>query len=223
MDDNVIFMRTPVGTQVARDPATSLPRAMRTLLLSVDGRTRVSSYRMILSHLGDVALLFEGLENAGYIARTDGVQTRVASPAPAPAPRPTNIAAELQSLAAATAFHPSQTPSVMGSPPTKNFEVLAKINEVQAHFTQNPPSLMGRSSAFNPTLRAANLNRAKSMMTDFLMQHLPAVAMEVSLSIDRIDTAEELSRALDDYAQLVAKLGRVSVEHLRDVRALIQK
>jgi hypothetical protein len=222
MEDNIIYMRTPVGTQVARDPAASLPRAMRTLLLSVDGRTRVSSYRMILSHLGDVALLFEGLENAGYIARTDGVQTRVAPPPP-PAPRPANIAAQLQSLAAATGFHPSQEPSVMGSPPTKNFEVLAKINEVQAQFTQNPPSLSGRTSAFNPTLRAANLNRAKGMMTDFLMQHLPAVAMEVSLSIDRIDTAEELSRALDDYAQLVAKLGRVSVEHLRDVRALIQQ
>jgi hypothetical protein len=222
MDDNIIFMRTPVGTQVARDPTASLPRAMRTLLLSVDGRTRVSSYRMILSHLGDVALLFEGLENAGYIARTDGVQTRVAPPPP-PAPRPANIAAQLQSLAAETGFHPNTPPSVMGTPPTKNFEVLAKINEAQAHFTQNPPSLSGRTSAFNPTLRAANLNRAKGMMTDFLMQHLPAVAMEVSLSIDRIDTAEELSRALDDYAQLVAKLGRVSVEHLRDVRALIQQ
>jgi hypothetical protein len=78
MDDNTVFSRTPTGTQVARDPLTSLPRAMRTLLLSVDGRTPVGAYRKILSHLGDVTLLFEGLENAGFICRTNVAATRMA-------------------------------------------------------------------------------------------------------------------------------------------------
>jgi hypothetical protein len=60
-------------------------------------------------------------------------------------------------------------------------------------------------------------------MTDFLMRHLPDVAMEVSLSIDRIDSFDELERSLPDYSQLVARLGRVSVDHLRQVKSLIQR
>jgi hypothetical protein len=225
MDDATIFVRTTVGTQIARDPNASLPRAMRTLLLSVDGRTRVLSYRKILSHLGDVDLLFEGLENAGYIARTDGANTRLSTAIAPPARPATNasLASDLRSLSAMTGFQPTINPSTTNPPSTKNFEVLAKIQEVQAHFTQNTPTLSPRVGATHQAVRVANLNAAKSLMTDFLMQHLPEVAMEVSLSIDRIETFDDLERNLPDYSQLVAKLGRISVEHLRQVRSLINK
>ncbi|MGL4229763.1 MAG: hypothetical protein ACRDAM_10160 [Casimicrobium sp.] len=225
MDDSIIYVRTPVGTQVARDASKEMPRGMRTLLLAVDGRTRVASYRMILSHLGDVGMLFEGLENAGYIARTDGVNTRVAPPTPAATPRPATQASavqrDLQSLAAMTSFQPTHQPAAAGEPSIKNFDVLAKINEAQSHFTQGPNTLSNRGS--HQVVRTANLNKAKSLMTDFLMRHLPDVAMEVSLSIDRIESFDELERSMPDYSQLVAKLGRVSVDHLREVRALIQR
>jgi hypothetical protein len=227
MDDTTIFVRTTVGTQIARDPNVSLPRAMRTLLLSVDGRTRVLSYRKILSHLGDVDLLFEGLENAGYIARTDGANTRLSTvSAPPPPARPAANASlinDLRSLSKMTGFQPTINPSTTNPPSTKNFEVLAKIQEVQAHFTQNTPTLSPRVGASSQAVRLANLNAAKSLMTDFLMQHLPEVAMEVSLSIDRIETFDDLERNLPDYSQLVAKLGRTSVEHLRQVRSFINK
>jgi hypothetical protein len=221
MDDLTVFARTPTGTQIARDPAIALPRAMRTLLLSVDGRTPVGSYRKILSHLGDVTLLFEGLENAGYIGRTDGVNTRVATTAIRQAAPVQHQ--DLRSLAALSQFPPTVNPSQADVTPSKNFEVLAKIQEAQSHFTQNPPNLSQQFHSTSAVVRTANLNAAKSAMTDFLMQHLPDVAMEVSLSLDRIENFDELERSLTDYSQLVARLGRVSVEHLRHVRTLMTK
>jgi hypothetical protein len=225
VDDTVIYMRTPVGTTVARDSSTALPRAMRTLLLAVDGRTRVASYRMILSHLGDVGLLLQGLENAGYIARTTGSNTRVAAPtvnvAPA-TPTRSSIAQDLRSLAAMTSLQTTTEQSRPESIPVKNYDVLAKINEVQSHFTQFPSTLSGHQRNPQSVVRTANLNKAKSLMTDFLITHLPQVAMEVGLSIDRIDSVDELQRSLEDYSQLIAKLGRVSAEHLHSVRALLK-
>jgi hypothetical protein len=142
MDDAVIFARTPVGTSVARDSAAALPRAMRTLLLAVDGRTRVASYRMILNHLGDVGLLLEGLENAGYIARTVGSQTRIATqPTSAMStPRAASIAQDLQALATLTTIQGSTLQSTSAQQQTpKNYDVLAKIQEAQAHFSAFPP------------------------------------------------------------------------------------
>jgi hypothetical protein len=220
MDDTTIFARTPSGTQVARDTSIPLPRAMRTLLLSVDGRTPVASYRKILSHLGDVTLLFEGLENAGYIGRTDGVNTRVAPSATRTAPQIQHQ--DLRSLSALSQFPPTVNPQQEIST-GKNFDVLAKIQEAQSHFTHNPPSLSQQFRSTSAVVRASNLNAAKSAMTDFLMQHLPDVAMEVSLSLDRIENFDELERSLPDYSQLVARLGRVSVDHLRHVRTLMAK
>jgi hypothetical protein len=227
MDDTTIFVRTPAGTQVARDPSVSLPRAMRTLLLSVDGRTPVASYRTILNHLGDVMLLFEGLENAGYLARSDGLNTRAATSNNAATTGRTassgQLANDLRSLGQMTNFKPTTNPTINNEANTKNFEVLAKIQEAQTHFAQNPPGISQRLGTTNNFVRTANLNAAKSMMTDFLMQHLPDVAMEVSLSLDRIESFDELERSLPDYSQLVARLGRVSVEHLRQVRTLMNK
>jgi hypothetical protein len=206
---------------VARDPAIALPRAMRTLLLSVDGRTPVASYRKILSHLGDVTLLFEGLENAGYIGRTDGLNTRVAPTSVRPV---TPIQhQDLRSMSALSQFPPTVNPTTQDVSTSKNFEVLAKIQEAQSHFSHNPPSLSQQFRSSSAVVRASNLNAAKSAMTDFLMQHLPDVAMEVSLSLDRIENFDELERSLADYSQLVARLGRVSVDHLRQVRALMTK
>ncbi len=223
IDDSIIFMRTPHGTQVARDLAREMPRAMRTLLLAVDGRTRLASYRMILSHLGDVGMLFEGLENAGYIARVTAANTRVANTVASVPPRstPSSIQNDLRTLAATMPFESTQQPSVPGESSIKNYDILAKINEAQSHFSKSPPTLSGRAGP--SYLNTAKLNRAKSLMTDFLLSHLPDVAMEVSLSIDRIDSFDELERSLPDYSQMIAKLGRVSVDHLREIRLLTQR
>lgn len=238
MDDSIIYARTQIGTKLARDSGHEIPRPMRTLLLAVDGKTRVATYRNLLRHLGDVRVLFEGLENAGYIARVSDPGTRAALTASAPSTN--SIQSELRDLAALTGFQPTSlhpatfepnlsmnavSQSVSAPTPTtseRNFDVLAKIQEAQSHFTSTTHSQYGRASSGDPRQQLA-LNRAKSLMTDFLMQHFPDVAMEVGLSIDRISTAQELERSLSDYSILIAPIGRIGAEHLREVRSLIAR
>ncbi len=238
MDDTVIYARTQIGTKLARDSGHEIPRPMRTLLLAVDGKTKVATYRSLLRHLGDVRVLFEGLENAGYIGRVSDPGTRAAPPAPTSTAN--SIQSELRDLAAVTGFqptamHPPNFEPNLGTAPAgqsmfarssaeseRNFDVLAKIQEAQSHFTPTVQSQYGRAPSADPRQQLL-LNRAKSLMTDFLMQHFPDVAMEVGLSIDRISTAEELNRSLGDYSMLIAPVGRIGAEHLREVRSLIAR
>jgi hypothetical protein len=245
MDDSIIYARTGLGTLVARDPASELPRSLRTLLLAVDGRTKVISYRTMLTHLGDIPTLLQALERAGYVAVT-GAQTArqiagnmstqtgviTASPnppthaptllrgpasAPAPASPNTLSASQFEARVASTMAHTQTKQSTS--------DLVSRIQELQTQFTQRPPTTQigysGPGSGSAAIIQNARLNSAKELMTDFLLRHLPDVAVEVSISIDRLSTLSALEANLADYSQLIAPLGRTSAEHLKQLRSLI--
>jgi hypothetical protein len=247
MNDSIIYARTGIGTMVARDPASELPRSLRTLLLAVDGRTKVVSYRTMLTHLGDIPTLLQALERAGYIAATGaqsarqiagsmstqaGVITATANPSthagtllrdltppPAPAPpAPATFSSSHLETRPAGPFAPTQS-----KPPTN--DLVSRIQELQTQFTQRPPTTQigysGPGSGSASIIQNARLNSAKELMTDFLLRHLPDVAVEVSISIDRLNTLSALEANLTDYSQLIAPLGRTSAEHLKQLRSLI--
>ena len=62
-----IYTRTPQGQAAALNPNSALPRKLRTLLISIDGKTSIETYVSSLSSFGDVASLLESLLNAGLI------------------------------------------------------------------------------------------------------------------------------------------------------------
>jgi hypothetical protein len=255
MDDNTVYARTGLGTQVARDPASELPRSLRTLLLSIDGRTKVRSYRTMLTHLGDIPTLLQALEGAGYVAATGAqtarqiagtmaTQTGVITATNNPQSQPRS-APQLQPQWQQTAQPRDPLPSAQGpntlspsqfearvasnaaysQPKQSTSDLVTRIQELQTQFTQRPTSIpigqSGPGSGSATIIQTARLNSAKALMTDFLLRNLPDVAVEVSISIDRINTLSALESNLADYSQLIAPLGRISAEHLKQLRTLI--
>ena len=62
-----IYIRTTAGNEAALNPNSALPRKLRTLLISIDGRTRLGTYVNSLSSFGDVEALIQSLLQADLI------------------------------------------------------------------------------------------------------------------------------------------------------------
>ncbi len=68
MNGHSVFVRTEAGQQAVRDPQSELPRSVRALLFSIDGRSTAASYVELLPNFGNVYALLDFLHQAGYIA-----------------------------------------------------------------------------------------------------------------------------------------------------------
>jgi hypothetical protein len=68
MNERSVFVRTEAGQQAVRDPKSELPRSVRALLFSIDGRSTAASYVELLPNFGNVYALLDFLHQAGYIA-----------------------------------------------------------------------------------------------------------------------------------------------------------
>jgi hypothetical protein len=77
----------------------------------------------------------------------------------------------------------------------------------------NPaPLLIAAESALAP--EPAQLQAARELMTHFLHQRLPAIAHEASLSIEAMQTRDQVLSSLPDYSHLVSRTGDVGAAHL---------
>jgi hypothetical protein len=64
---DIVFVRTEMGQNEAYDPASDMPRMLRTLLFSIDGRSTAGNYAALLPNFGDVYAHLDLLHEAGYI------------------------------------------------------------------------------------------------------------------------------------------------------------
>jgi hypothetical protein len=83
VDKDIVFVRTELGQKEAFDPASELPRVLRTLLFSIDGRSTAGSYATLLSNFGDVYGHLDLLVEAGYIRPSKSRSRRVGGAAEA--------------------------------------------------------------------------------------------------------------------------------------------
>jgi hypothetical protein len=67
LDEDIVFVRTEMGQKEAYDPASDLPRVLRTLLFSIDGRSTAGNYAALLPNFGDVFAHLGFLHEAGYL------------------------------------------------------------------------------------------------------------------------------------------------------------
>ncbi len=67
VDKDIVFVRTEMGQKEAYDPSSDLPRVLRTLLFSIDGRSTAGSYAELLPNFGDVLGHLALLQEGGYI------------------------------------------------------------------------------------------------------------------------------------------------------------
>jgi hypothetical protein len=220
--DAIVYERTAKGMAASRDPASALPRMMKTLLMAVDGKTNVAMFQQLLPNFGDVAALFDALQANGLVAPRDAAKPAARAPlrvvpmrdTPPPAARtartpPPPVATPPQ-RAADTGWR-----STAAAPSTLQQSDGAAFDPYRALV---PNTLSGTRYAIAESSRVRD---ARSEMTNFLFQYRPDVAMEVTLTLERLETTEQMLRNLDDYKRLVASAGRAAVEHLADVRRIL--
>jgi hypothetical protein len=239
--DDVTYQRTMRGNAVTRDPNADMPRMMKTLLMAVDGKTSVAMFQKLLPNFGDVGALLLALQANGLVEpRKAGEPVKprtplrvVNEPTPAPAsaaPRP--LVRESAFPAQRSTFGDTQAQSSF-NPSGSRFEA-----ESAWHSTAGRTSTLqqGDGAAFNPytalvpntlsgkrhaIVESSRVREARSRMTTFLFQYRPDVAMEASLSLERLETTEQMLVNLEEYKRLIASAGRVAVDHLAEVRRIL--
>jgi hypothetical protein len=219
--DAIVYERTVKGMAASRDPASALPRMMKTLLMAVDGKTSVAMFQQLLPNFGDVAALFDALQANGLVMPRDAAK---------PASRAPLRVVQMREAA------PPQERAARTPPPAAT--APQRMTEAGWRSTAAAPSTLQQSdgAAFDPyralvpnTLsgtryaiaESSRVRDARSEMTNFLFQYRPDVAMEVTLTLERLETTEQMLRNLDDYKRLIASAGRAAVEHLADVRRIL--
>jgi hypothetical protein len=309
MNEHTVFVRTEAGQQAVRDPQSELPRSVRALLFSIDGRSPADSYVQLLPNFGNVYALLDFLHQAGYIAEKRQRRRRSAAPAGdarsgAPDSRsggapsgafqvtgpPSRALDSRQPDPGDSRFSNTQQPGessngtggaaagvgglfrrMFGRQPrmaddAQRFGALSQAHlgstqqgplswpgpasngllDSQFHSDPRQPSFSGGSS-FYPTTTGitqlppmdeaapagmsldlmlpdpaavaadneeARLQAARDLMADFLHAYLPAIAHDACLSINALQTNEQMLASLPDYSQLVSRTGDMGAAHL---------
>ena len=231
-----IYTRTPQGQAAALNPNSALPRKLRTLLISIDGKTSIETYVSSLSSFGDVASLLESLLNAGLIeasrspakpgpaADTKPAGARSRSAAAAPAPVQDSVA-EWERTAV------MQTPS--GFAATRNSETsrafqrtspfaddAAAPTRLYAATTYAPAHEPARG-ALVPNMANYQLKSAIGLMSDFMSTHMPVQSIEIVLELERLSSVEQLLASLKGYESLIGGVGEPARKHLAELRAAL--
>jgi hypothetical protein len=235
--DNAIYQRTMRGNSVTRDPNADMPRMMKTLLMAVDGKTSVVMFQKLLPNFGDVGALLMALQANGLVEPRKAAETvkpraplRVVNDAPRPAPgapastlvRESTLSTQQRSKFGDTQSHgvsrleaESAWHSTTGRTSTLQRDDGASFNPYSALV---PNTLSGKRHAI---VESSRVREARSRMTNFLFQYRPDVAMEASLSLERLETTEQMLVNLEEYKRLIASAGRVAVDHLAEVRRVL--
>lgn len=218
--DAIVYERTAKGMAASRDPASALPRMMKTLLMAVDGKTSVAMFQQLLPNFGDVAALFDALQANGLVAPRDAAKPAARAPLRVVPMRDTPPQQERAARTPPAATPPQRASetgwrSTAAAPSTLQQSDGAAFDPYRALV---PNTLSGTRYAIAESSRVRD---ARSEMTNFLFQYRPDVAMEVTLTLERLETTEQMLRNLDDYKRLVASAGRAAVEHLAEVRRIL--
>jgi hypothetical protein len=60
-----------------------------------------------------------------------------------------------------------------------------------------------------------------TMMSDFVMQHLPARSLEIVLALEGVTSMQQLASSLSGYAALISEAGEPGKAHLRELQKLV--
>jgi hypothetical protein len=225
-----LYKRTDAGNAAALDPKSPLPRKLRTLLISVDGRTRESIYISTLSSFGDVAALLESLLQQGYIQI---VQTDDDGPATRPGRTEwaaTDVPATDRQNPASAA--PDMLASAFELAGIRNTNLPSDDVSSWDRFQPDPRFSSPAPTSFNiPGLRAGSppssaqyqLRSAVSLMSDFVTTHLPADSLEIVLTLESLSSVEQVIASLKGYQAMIAPAGAAATRHVEELRDMLSR
>lgn len=228
-----LYKRTAAGNAAALDPKSPLPRKLRTLLISVDGRTRQSTYVTTLSSFGDVAALLDSLHQQGYIelVQADGYEA-VTAPSRLEWPVTDVSTTDRQNLASTT---PDPLASAFDLAGIRNSTAPSDDVSSWDRFQPDPRTTRSTSasaaSPVAPVQRAGappssaqyQLRSAISLMSDFVTTHLPADSLEIVLTLEGLSSVEQVIASLKGYQAMIAPSGAAATRHLEELRTLLSR
>lgn len=221
-----LYKRTATGNAAALDPASPLPRKLRTLLISVDGRTRQNVYVKTLSSFGDVAALLDSLMQQGYIELVS-TDSDAAAAKPSRTDWPATDAPITERLDQATSA-PHALDGAFKLAGLRNTDLPSddvsswdrfQAEPLPASTTAAPASRAGAP----PSSAQYQLRSAISLMSDFVTTHLPADSLEIVLTLEGLTSVEQVIASLKGYQAMIAPTGSAATGHLEALRDLLSR
>ncbi len=241
----VVFERTPSGTSAAaaRD-GDAVPQRLRTLLLTVDGRTPVASFVPFLTAFAPLSPKLEELERLGFLRRrTNATATATANAsASATGERRAEAVRAAEPVARAARMPAAVSPQ---SPSALDGIDEAALARLAAGF--EPARVEPESSldAFSAELQAlagmmgggapvsvpnaapppadCSLRDVLDEMAGFLAATVGVDGLPITLAIEQIGSIAQLRQELSGYAELVTPYGEPARAHLARVGAMLQR
>jgi hypothetical protein len=225
----LVPVRTIAGDKALKSPESSMPRKLRALLSAVDNRAQTQVYVATLTAFGDVTSMFDALEEIGMVRF---VADRNAG-ADASRHTPQQALSEDKSLEELLSM-PVAVPAAVYQAPPPTFE-----RRQQSGFAPPPAPVFKPAPVASPASAFQQFNqsssstqamatgqaveKAKTLMTDFVINNFAADAMELTLAIDQIRTYDDLVASLTQYEAIAAKTGKTGLAHMQAIKALLTK
>jgi hypothetical protein len=232
-----VYIRTAAGRSAALNPLSLLPRSMRTLLTVIDGHSDSSVYQSRLPSLGDVQVLLDSLEKSGYIqiAYKATVSSKASSLGHALSSAPSLVVPWSDTHAGD--IEPKESTPIVDTPAATSKYIephvaAATLDELsiiasaqhKAVPVQTTPSVIAPNLVPNNTIANSSQYKLRSailLISDFVTLHMPAESIEIILTLEGLDTVEQLMASLNSYASLIAPLGNPAQQHLAQLKSAL--
>jgi hypothetical protein len=194
-----IYQRTSEGQWAAYNTDSPLPRKLKILLKSIDGRVSDDVYAVNLKSFGNVQQILRSLLDAGLIEDIRGGQRKSSTTKTSEAEPKSRVSETAKPEAAAASA-----------------KVLHLVDAKQASApAQSHPQ--GDMSLNDWALKVAT-----ETMSNFVLANLPNNAFRILPEIEALKSIDQLTVLMDGYAQCVHKAGPQGAAHLADIKALIE-
>jgi hypothetical protein len=223
----LVPVRTIAGDKALKSPESSMPRKLRALLSAVDNRAQTQVYVATLTAFGDVTSMFDALEEIGMVRfvadRNAGVDVSRHTPQQALSEDKSLEELLRMPVAEPTPVYQAPQPTFerrqqAGPSPAPVFKPAPAASPASAFQQFNQSSSSQQSMAIGQAVE-----KAKTLMTDFVMNNFAADAMELTLAIDQIRTYDDLVGSLTQYEAIAAKTGKTGLAHIQAIKGLLTK
>jgi hypothetical protein len=202
----VVFERTPEGAVQVNSSSDTLPRALRSVLLAVDGRSSVARYEPFLPALMPLDEKFAALEQLGLLRRTGSDTGGLVDTAPA-APA-SDFESELQALSRQMGVIPDNSARRAGQEKSPGIwddmaSLVAPANNAASTAAAPKPGPEPLASAGAPI----RLEDLLAEMEAFLSQAVGLDGLPVAIMVAQISSIEQLRLEVPSYSELMRSYG----------------
>ena len=210
------------------NPWSTLPRKMRTLLIAIDGQTDESTYASGLSSFGDVPMLLRSLLDTGLLEIVPAAPSADAEPIPQPL---RTVDARFSGRDAEALRSEPDRPTAPGpwsrmgnafrspklpAPLPESLETAGWASLQEALALRDRPAF--NPAGLAPTKGQHQLREVISLMSNFVMLHLPEESLAIVLVLEDLQSIEQAIASLQDYEMLISPAGEPARRHLAELR-----